>query len=96
MDITITGRNIGITDRFRDYATEKAEKIEHLADIMDRPPLVLSPYDAELFGHWWYEGPEFLDYFVRKAVFPSRTSHPKPKQSHVHQSMRITFHMVTR
>jgi ribosomal subunit interface protein len=32
VDITITGRNIGITDRFRDYATEKAEKIEHLAD----------------------------------------------------------------
>lgn len=32
MDITITGRNIGITDRFRDYATEKAEKIGHLAD----------------------------------------------------------------
>jgi 1,4-alpha-glucan branching enzyme len=36
---------------------------------MDRPPLVLSPYDAELFGHWWYEGPEFLDYFVRKAYY---------------------------
>jgi len=32
VDITITGRNIGITDRFRDYATEKAEKVEHLAD----------------------------------------------------------------
>lgn len=32
MDITLTGRNIGITDRFRDYATEKAEKVEHLAD----------------------------------------------------------------
>ncbi len=32
MDITITGRNIGVTDRFRDYATEKSEKIEHLAD----------------------------------------------------------------
>jgi len=32
VDITITGRNIGITDRFRDYANEKAEKIEHLAD----------------------------------------------------------------
>lgn len=32
MDITITGRNMGITDRFRDYATEKAEKVEHLAD----------------------------------------------------------------
>jgi hypothetical protein len=22
---------------------------------------VLAPYDAELFGHWWYEGPEWLD-----------------------------------
>jgi 1,4-alpha-glucan branching enzyme len=36
---------------------------------MDRQPLLVSPYDAELFGHWWYEGPEFLDYFVRKAYF---------------------------
>lgn len=32
MDITITGHNMGITDRFRDYATEKAEKVAHLAD----------------------------------------------------------------
>jgi len=32
VDITITGRNIGITDRFRDYVTEKAEKVAHLAD----------------------------------------------------------------
>jgi len=35
--------------------------------MMDRPPLIVAPYDAELFGHWWYEGPEFLDYFVRKT-----------------------------
>ncbi|MEO6944580.1 MAG: ribosome-associated translation inhibitor RaiA [Lacisediminihabitans sp.] len=32
MDISINGRNLGITDRFRDYATEKADKIAHLAD----------------------------------------------------------------
>ena len=31
--------------------------------------MVLSPYDAELFGHWWHEGPEFLDFFVRKAFY---------------------------
>jgi ribosomal subunit interface protein len=31
MEISITGRNVGITDRFRDYATEKAEKATHLA-----------------------------------------------------------------
>lgn len=31
MDVTITGRNIGIPDRFDDYVTEKTGKIEHLA-----------------------------------------------------------------
>ena len=31
-----------------------------------RPPIVVAPYDAELFGHWWYEGPAFLDALVRK------------------------------
>jgi 1,4-alpha-glucan branching enzyme len=24
---------------------------------MDRPPIIISPYDAELYGHWWFEGP---------------------------------------
>jgi len=51
------------------FLETRIRQIEHLSGILDRPPLVLSPYDAELFGHWWYEGPEFLDYFVRKAVF---------------------------
>jgi ribosomal subunit interface protein len=32
MDITITGRNVGVTDRFREYAMEKAEKVDHLAE----------------------------------------------------------------
>src|SRR5690554_3849478 len=32
MEISINGRNVGITDRFRDYATEKSEKIALLAD----------------------------------------------------------------
>ena len=46
----------------------RMEQFSKLGGIMDRPPIVLSPYDAELFGHWWYEGPEFLNFFVRKAV----------------------------
>lgn len=32
MDITITGRGVGIPDRFEDYATEKAEKVSALAE----------------------------------------------------------------
>ncbi|KQM84093.1 ribosome hibernation-promoting factor, HPF/YfiA family [Agromyces sp. Leaf222] len=32
MELNIVGRNLGITDRFRTYATEKSEKISNLAD----------------------------------------------------------------
>jgi 1,4-alpha-glucan branching enzyme len=32
------------------------------------PPLVVSPYDAELFGHWWFEGPYFLEQVARFAA----------------------------
>lgn len=32
MEISVTARNLGVTDRFRDYATEKAEKVAHLAE----------------------------------------------------------------
>jgi ribosomal subunit interface protein len=32
MDITITGRGVGIPDRFEDYATEKSDKVAQLAD----------------------------------------------------------------
>ncbi|HEX3855721.1 MAG TPA: 1,4-alpha-glucan branching protein domain-containing protein [Verrucomicrobiae bacterium] len=48
------------------FLSERVTQIERLAGILDRPPLIVAPYDAELFGHWWYEGPEFLDFFARK------------------------------
>ena len=48
-------------------------QLEQASRIMDHPPIVVAPYDAELFGHWWYEGPEFLDLFVRKAYYDQQT-----------------------
>jgi 1,4-alpha-glucan branching enzyme len=32
---------------------------------MERPPLLVCPYDAELFGHWWYEGPYWIEQVIR-------------------------------
>lgn len=60
-------------DHAQHFLNSRIGQIQHLAGIMERPPLVLSPYDAELFGHWWYEGIEFLDYFVRKAYYDQHT-----------------------
>lgn len=51
------------------FLESRMGQIAHLGRVMERPPLVLSPYDAELFGHWWYEGMEFLNYFVRKSYY---------------------------
>jgi 1,4-alpha-glucan branching enzyme len=28
--------------------------------------LIVAPYDAELFGHWWFEGPEWINFLLRK------------------------------
>ncbi len=30
--------------------------------------VIVSPFDAELFGHWWFEGPRFLETFLRLAA----------------------------
>jgi 1,4-alpha-glucan branching enzyme len=31
-------------------------------------PIIVVPFDAELFGHWWFEGPIFLEQFMRRAA----------------------------
>ncbi|MFC4103187.1 1,4-alpha-glucan branching protein domain-containing protein [Paenibacillus xanthanilyticus] len=46
---------------------------EHAFGFLDRTPLMLSPYDAELFGHWWYEGPIWLEELCRKLYYDQHT-----------------------
>ncbi len=50
-----------------DFVGNLGRQIAHAAAHMDRKPIVVAPYDAELFGHWWFEGPAFLDEVVRQA-----------------------------
>lgn len=49
-----------------DFVYGREEQARRIGALMDRPPLIVSPYDAELFGHWWYEGPVFLDHVMRR------------------------------
>jgi 1,4-alpha-glucan branching enzyme len=51
------------------FRTARQRQAEGLASGMDRPPLIVSPYDAELFGHWWYEGPIFLGDLFRQLHY---------------------------
>lgn len=52
-----------------DFLANRLRQFEPLCADMPVDPVIVSPYDAELFGHWWFEGPEFLDLFLRKAAY---------------------------
>ena len=51
------------------FMFNREHQIAYLSTVMPgRRPIVVAPYDAELFGHWWFEGPDFIEAFVRKAA----------------------------
>lgn len=77
----ITGRDVPLSEKLaydptaaaararehaRHFVAERVKQIARLSDAFaGRAPLVVSPYDAELFGHWWYEGVQFLACVLR-------------------------------
>ena len=46
----------------------RTKQIEKLSSYMHVPPIITCPYDAELYGHWWYEGPYWL-YILFKKIY---------------------------
>lgn len=81
----ITGPGVHKEPYNFDWAQEKAaehagnfmynreRQAEHLFGLLGRPPLITAPYDAELFGHWWYEGPQWIEFLLRKIAFDQKT-----------------------
>jgi 1,4-alpha-glucan branching enzyme len=51
-----------------DFMFNRQRQVEWLRSWMDRKPIVVAPYDAELFGHWWFEGPDWLDFLFRRIA----------------------------
>jgi 1,4-alpha-glucan branching enzyme len=50
------------------FIRNRQKQIDGLSTTMDRRPIVVAPYDAELFGHWWFEGPQWIEFLVRKIA----------------------------
>ena len=55
------------------FIAQREQHAQELRPWMDRPPILVAPYDAELFGHWWNEGPVFLEMLLRKLHADSST-----------------------
>lgn len=82
----ITGKTEHKDPYIRHWAVEKAaehagnflfnreKQVEWLYDMFKgRKPIIVAPYDAELFGHWWFEGPDWLNFLIRKIAFDQDT-----------------------
>ena len=98
----ITGRTDDKQPYQRQAALEKAaehagnfmfnreKQVEWLSGAMDgRPPLIVAPYDAELFGHWWFEGPEWIDFLLRKMHWDQQTVKPVTVPEYLDRYPRI-------
>ena len=55
----------------QNFINKRQQQFINLNTTMDRTPIIVAPYDAELFGHWWFEGPQWLECVLRLASQPS-------------------------
>jgi 1,4-alpha-glucan branching enzyme len=55
------------------FMFNREKQIEYLHSIFDRKPIIIAPYDAELFGHWWFEGLSWLNFLIRKIRYDQKT-----------------------
>ncbi len=57
----------------RDFIKNREVQVNFLSETLKIRPVVTATYDAELFGHWWFEGPEWLGYLL-KGIHQKRRS----------------------
>lgn len=51
------------SDNFMFKAVRQCRRV---SSHIDRDPVIVSPFDAELFGHWWFEGVSWLESLYRR------------------------------
>jgi 1,4-alpha-glucan branching enzyme len=47
------------------FVRDAEARLARVRDAGVADPILVAPFDAELFGHWWHEGPEFLAEVLR-------------------------------
>lgn len=72
-------------DRARGHAEHFAHLLAAIASSQsqNRDGVIVAPFDTELFGHWWFEGPEFLADTYRSLVRHKHAVHPATGSAHL-------------
>jgi 1,4-alpha-glucan branching enzyme len=47
------------------FILQREKQIQLLSDSLKIKPVITAIYDAELFGHWWFEGTEWIEFLLR-------------------------------
>lgn len=55
-------------EHFASVLRDTAARVQQQKAKRAPPPVVTAPFDAELFGHWWFEGVDFLAQLYRKLA----------------------------
>lgn len=48
------------------------ERVASLSASLGTKPVIVALFDTEFFGHWWQEGPTWLDLVIRKLAHENR------------------------
>ncbi len=56
-------------DHAGNFIFNRHRQVEFLYELLGKKPIIVSPYDTELFGHWWFEGPMWLEFLIRKLYY---------------------------
>jgi 1,4-alpha-glucan branching enzyme len=67
------------------FLLNRTRQVEYWSSQLGRKPIIVSPYDAELFGHWWFEGPIFLEMLFRKLHFDQDVIKPVTPTEYLQQ-----------
>ena len=59
---------------------EKSEGLSAQLSGLGFSPVILAAFDAELFGHWWFEGIDWLDIMIRKLFNSGRIGLTTPAE----------------
>jgi 1,4-alpha-glucan branching enzyme len=72
-------------NRARDHADHFAHLLAGIAggQPQNRDGVVVAPFDTELFGHWWFEGPQFMADMYRSLVRQKQAIHPATGSRHL-------------
>ena len=94
----VTGSDVdlGAKQPYRpDAAADRAQgHAEHFAHLLarigagpaqSREGVIVAPFDTELFGHWWFEGPHFLGSMYQALTRQKDSIHPNTGSRHLRE-----------